>query len=98
MNYEARMALLAALREIYDGSWTRHVGVDGGKTLKCAIIAGCTPRIDKEHAVMASMGERFVLFRFPEVESRETGRDGPVTRRQGGGDAPPTRASSGALF
>ena len=33
MNRDARAAVLAALREVYDGSWTRHVGTDGGRTL-----------------------------------------------------------------
>src|ERR1019366_5608417 len=33
MNRDSRTAVLAALREVYDGSWTRHVGVDGGRTL-----------------------------------------------------------------
>src|SRR5262249_51252347 len=28
-----RAQILAALREIYDGRWTRNVGLDGGKTL-----------------------------------------------------------------
>ena len=33
MHSDTRAALLAALREVYDGSWTRHVGSDGGRTL-----------------------------------------------------------------
>ena len=69
MHRESRAAVLAALREVYDGSWTRHLGTDGGKTLtwsgKVAVLAGVTPTIDSHHAVMASMGERFVLYRLP---------------------------------
>ena len=72
MNRDARASVLAAFREVYDGSWTRHVGTDGGRTLawsgKVGLIAGCTPAIDSHHAVMGSMGERFVLFRLPEVD------------------------------
>ncbi len=72
MNRDARAAVLAGLREVYDGSWTRHVGTDGGRTLawsgKIGLIAGCTPAIDSHHAVMGSMGERFVLFRLPAVD------------------------------
>jgi len=75
MQRDSRAAVLAALREIYDGSWTRHVGTDGGRTLswsgKVGLLAGCTPTIDRHHAVMGSMGERFVLFRLPEVDSGE---------------------------
>ena len=33
MHTETRAEVLAALREIYDGAWTRHVGSDGGRTL-----------------------------------------------------------------
>src|SRR5213076_55141 len=78
MNRDARAAVLAALREIYDGAWTRHVGTDGGRTLtwagKVGLVAGCTPTIDRHHAVMGAMGERFVLFRLPEVEGDEQAR------------------------
>jgi energy-coupling factor transporter ATP-binding protein EcfA2 len=69
MNRDARALVLAALREIYDGAWTRHVGTDGGRTLswagKVGLVAGCTPTIDRHHAVMGAMGERFVLYRIP---------------------------------
>src|SRR6266542_905419 len=73
MNRDARAAVLAALREVYDSAWTRHVGTDGGRTLtwtgKVGLIAGCTPTIDRHYAVMGAMGERFVLYRLPEVSS-----------------------------
>jgi hypothetical protein len=73
MNRESRAAVLAALREVYDGSWTRHVGTDGGRTLswegKVGLIAGCTPSIDSHHAVIGSMGERFVLYRLPATDA-----------------------------
>ncbi len=78
MNRDARAAVLAALREVYDGSWTRHVGTDGGRTLhwsgKVGLIAGCTPTIDRHYAVMGAMGERFVLFRLPEVDEGQQAR------------------------
>ena len=70
--------MLAALREVYDGSWTRHVGTDGGRSChwagKCGLIAGCTPTIDRHHAVMGAMGERFVLYRLPEVSDTAQAR------------------------
>jgi hypothetical protein len=73
MHTDSRAGLLAALREIYDGAWTRHVGTDGGQTLgwagKIGLIAGCTPVIDSHHAVMGSMGERFVLYRLPSIDA-----------------------------
>ena len=74
MNRDPRAALLAALREIYDGSWTRHVGTDGGRTLswrgKLGLIGCCTTIIDTYHAVMAAMGERFLLYRLPEIDGK----------------------------
>jgi phage/plasmid primase-like uncharacterized protein len=33
MHRDKRAELLAALREIFDGSWTRNVGTEGGRTL-----------------------------------------------------------------
>lgn len=73
MNRDARAGVLAALREVYDGAWTRHVGTDGGRTLtwsgKVGLIAGCTPAIDSHHAVIGSMGERFIMYRLPPVEA-----------------------------
>jgi DNA-binding MarR family transcriptional regulator len=75
MRQDGRAAVLAALREVFDGSWTRHVGTDGGKTLswsgKVGLLAGCTPTIDRHHAVMAQMGERFVLYRHQPGDRRE---------------------------
>ncbi len=64
---DPRAAVLAALREIFDGSWTRRLGTDGGKALswagKVGFIGGCTPSIDQHHAVMSALGERFCLYR-----------------------------------
>ena len=72
MNRDARGAVLAALREVYDGSWTRRIGTDGGRTLswsgKVGLIAGCPPTIDGHHAVTGSMGERFIFYRLPPVD------------------------------
>jgi hypothetical protein len=77
MHREQRAATFAALREVYDGSWTRHLGVDGGRTLhwsgKVGIIAGCTQVIDR-HAVLGAMGERFVMLRLPPVDTAEQTR------------------------
>ena len=78
LHHDSRAQVLAALREVYDGSWTRNVGTDGGQTLhwegKCGLIAGCTQTIDRHSAVMGSMGERFVLLRLPQADAHEQGR------------------------
>jgi DeoR-like helix-turn-helix domain len=72
MHRDARAATLSALREVYDGSWTRHVGTDGGKRLhwegKVGLLAGCTPTIDNHAAVMGAMGERFMTYRMPDTD------------------------------
>lgn len=68
MNRDARAQLLSALREVYDGSWTRYVGSEGGKMLhwsgKAGLVGAVTPSIDRHHAVMGALGERFVLYRI----------------------------------
>jgi hypothetical protein len=67
MHREARAQVLAALREIYDGHWTRNVGTDGGQTLswkgRIVVIGACTTAWDQAHAVISAMGDRFVLIR-----------------------------------
>ena len=78
MNRESSTTMLAALREIFDGSWTRHVGVDGGKTLhwegKLSLIAGCTGAIDRYHAIVGALGERFLSYRLHTLEADQQGR------------------------
>ena len=73
MHRNTRQSLLAALREIYDGAWTRRVGVDGARTLewkgKVGLIGGVTSAIDSAHAVMSSMGQRFALYRLPVTDA-----------------------------
>ena len=86
MHREARGRALAALREIYDGGWTRDVGTDGGRKLpwsgKVGLVGGCTPTIDRHHVVMGAMGETHgsrvggnrMKLRDDETE-RDAGRD-----------------------
>lgn len=68
MSYDKRTELLAALREIHDGSWVRHLGVEGGTTRqwrgKLGVIAGCTSAIDSSSSVMNTMGPRFIQVRL----------------------------------
>jgi hypothetical protein len=76
MGRELRAEVLAALREIYDGRWTRTVGTDGGRTLdwvgRIAIIGAVTTAWDTAHAVVAVMGDRFVLLRLDSTKGRMT--------------------------
>jgi hypothetical protein len=80
MHRDARAAVLAALREIYDGRWTRHVGVDGGRKLdwagKIGVIAGVTSTIDRHHAVISTMGERFIFYRLQKPDEEKQAQQG----------------------
>ncbi|MGB6147468.1 ArsR family transcriptional regulator [Mycolicibacter algericus] len=75
MSGEARNEVLAAKREVYDGRWSRNVGSDGGMTLewagRIAVIGAVTTAWDKAHAVIAAMGDRFVLIRMDSTKGRQ---------------------------
>jgi hypothetical protein len=66
--HESRGTVLAALREIYDGIWSRYVGLDGGQTLewrgRIVVVAAATSAWDMHYGVVASLGDRFVLLRI----------------------------------
>ena len=74
MGRELRAEVMAALREIYDGRWVRTVGTDGGRTLewqgRIAVIGAVTTAWDAAHAVIATMGDRFVLLRMDSTTDR----------------------------
>src|SRR5690606_38143365 len=71
-NKDSSAAALAALREIYDGSWHRPIGTDGGRVLswsgKCGLIGGVTPTIDRYAQVVGALGDRYLLLRLPDVD------------------------------
>lgn len=75
MSGEARAEVLGALREVYDGRWSRNVGTDGGRTLewsgRIAVVGAVTTAWDKAHAAIASMGDRFVLVRMDSTTGRQ---------------------------
>lgn len=75
MNRELRGQVLGALREVYDGSWSRNVGTDGGQTLdwvgRVTVVGAVTTAWDSHHAVVASMGDRFVLCRVDSSTGRQ---------------------------
>ena len=76
MSGDARAEVLGALREVYDGRWSRNVGTDGGLTLdwtgRIAVVGAVTTAWDKAHAAIASMGDRFVLIRMDSTAGRQT--------------------------
>jgi hypothetical protein len=68
MRPDAKAEALAALRELYDGSWTRILGTDGGRSLswkgKIGLLFGATGVIDSHYSVIGAMGDRFLLSRL----------------------------------
>jgi hypothetical protein len=78
LHREARAGVLAALREVYDGEWTRLVGSDGGRRLhwhgRVGLLAGATTVVDQHHAVMSQLGERFLIYRLAVDDTAAQGR------------------------
>jgi hypothetical protein len=76
MHREARNAIIGQLREVADGRTEKSFG--NGLRIswegKLGLVAGVTPVIDEQHAFLAVMGERFVLYRMPEVTRRDLAR------------------------
>jgi hypothetical protein len=76
MHREARAEIIGQLREVADGKTEKsfgnglHVEWAG----KLGLVAGVTPVIDEQHAFLAVMGERFTLYRLPEVNRRDIAR------------------------
>lgn len=66
MSRDERQAILAQLREIYDGRFDKTWGT--GKELhwrgRLGLLAGVTPIIDRHQAVLSVLGERFVQLRI----------------------------------
>jgi hypothetical protein len=76
MHREARGQIIGQLREVADGKTEKSFG--NGLRLewegKLGLIAGVTPIIDEQHNFLAVMGERFLLYRLPEVNRAEIAR------------------------
>jgi hypothetical protein len=68
MRPDTRNEVFSALREIFDGHWTRHIGSDGGKVLtwsgKVGLLFGVTGVIDAHYAAIGAMGDRFLFNRI----------------------------------
>jgi hypothetical protein len=68
MHTETRAETMAALREIFDGHWTRVLGTGGGKTLtwagKVGLVFASTGVIDSYYSVIGAMGDRFLFCRM----------------------------------
>ncbi len=62
--------VLDVFRQAYKGSYTRDVGVDGGRKIiwrgRVGFLGGVTGAIDQYTDVSSSLGERWVYWRFEE--------------------------------
>src|SRR5262249_32790497 len=89
MRPDTKAETLAALRECFDGKWTRLLGSDGGKQLhwqgKLGLIFAATGVIDAHHSVLSAMGDRVLLSRLMPVQSGQFERAlrhvGPAGKR-----------------
>jgi hypothetical protein len=70
LHRESRAQVLQGLRDVYDGRYTRDVGVDGGMKLewtgRVGLIGAATSALDRAHAVLTALGERWVTVRLAE--------------------------------
>lgn len=85
ISHDERQAILAQLREVYDGQLDAAWGT--GQELhwkgRLGFLAGVTPVIDQHQSTMSLLGERFVLFRPRMAERSALSR---WSLRQGGGE------------
>jgi hypothetical protein len=76
LRSEERQAVMAQLREIYDGRFDKVWGT--GKELhwegRLGFIAGVTNVIDQHHHVMAVMGPRFLQFRVEQPDREKVAK------------------------
>src|SRR5215831_244195 len=78
MDERSRARILAQLRRIYDGHFTREFGTEENLSERewkgrLTFITGATPDIDGHHLVFRSLGERFVQVRWPRAGGVDAG-------------------------
>jgi hypothetical protein len=65
---DMKAEVIAALREVYDGKWTRVLGTEGGQKLhwagKVGMLFAATQSYDDNYSVSAGLGERNLLVRL----------------------------------
>jgi hypothetical protein len=73
LHRDARQAILAQLRDIYDGSTAKAVGNEQ-RTMrwqgKMGFIAGVTQALDSYSSLLSLLGERFLQYRIPAADER----------------------------
>ncbi len=79
MDERSQAKILAQLRRIYDGCFSREFGTDENMQERqwqgrITLLTGATPEVDRRHSVFRSLGERFVQVRWPRAGGLEAGR------------------------
>lgn len=63
---------IGALREVYDGRWSRPLGTEGGRVLewrgKIGFLGASTPALDRHYSVTGELGERWIYYRYAETD------------------------------
>jgi hypothetical protein len=77
-NPKTLQVILAQLRRIYDGNFSREFGTDDnmeerGWQGRLTVFAGAVPDIDGHYSLFQKLGERFVRVRWPRAGGVETG-------------------------
>jgi hypothetical protein len=77
-NPKSLPIILAQLRRIYDGNFSREFGTDEHTeerswSGRLTLFAGAVPDIDRHYTLFQSLGERFVRVRWPRAGGVETG-------------------------
>jgi hypothetical protein len=82
---DVRGELLAQLREVYDGTLSKAWGTQKEFTWdgRVSFIAGVTDEIDRQHAVMSSLGPRFLFLRMRQPDRKAVARRALENRNLG---------------
>jgi len=76
MRADSQREILGQLREIYDGAYDGGFGTGEPKVTwrgRIGLIGATTPVYDSHHAVIGSMGERFILYRLTNGNEQKAG-------------------------
>ncbi len=70
MKAEAKAALLADMRRIYDGHFRKEYGTTDDPQVhewegRITLLVGATPDVDAHYSIFQTLGERFVMVRWP---------------------------------
>ena len=76
MRSESQQEIIAQLREMYDGQYTKDFGngVSVNWSGRFGLIGACTPAYDRHYGIIAQMGERFILYRVDGDDSISIGK------------------------